>query len=76
MQDGGTLDPTKSGNFALSINKASGQDTLYTLDGVDLNDETKGGITQNVALSSVQEMVVRRAMFPLATGRPLREKFP
>ena len=68
VQDGGTLDPTKSGNFALSINQASGQDTLYTLDGVDLNDETKGGITQNVALSSVQEMVVRRAMFPSATG--------
>jgi len=68
VQDGGTLDPTKSGNFALSIHKASGQDTLYTLDGVDLNDQTKGGITQNVALSSVQEMVVRRAMLPLATG--------
>jgi hypothetical protein len=68
IQDGRSLDPTKTGNFAVSIHKASGAATLYTLDGVDLNDEAKGGTTQNVALSSVQEMVVSRAMFNVATG--------
>ncbi|MGC2194284.1 MAG: carboxypeptidase-like regulatory domain-containing protein, partial [Terriglobales bacterium] len=68
IQDGRSLDPTKTGNFAVSNHKESGQATLYTLDGVDLNDETKGEATQNVALSSVQEMVVTRAMFNVATG--------
>jgi hypothetical protein len=68
IQDGRSLDPTKTGNFAVSIHKESGAATLYTLDGVDLNDETKGDATQNVALSSVQEIVVSRAMFNVATG--------
>jgi hypothetical protein len=68
IQDGRSLDPTKTGNFALSIHKESGQASLYTLDGIDLSDETKGGTTQNVALSSVQEMVVSRAMHSVSIG--------
>jgi hypothetical protein len=68
IQDGRRLDPTKTGNFAVSINKISGQATRHTLDGVDLTDETKGGITQNVGLSSVQELVVTRSDLDVATG--------
>ncbi len=68
IQDGRSLDPTKTGNFGVSVHKESGQATLYMLDGVDLNDENKGDTTQNVGLSSVREMVVSRAMFDLATG--------
>jgi hypothetical protein len=68
VQDGQALDPTKTGNLAVSIHKASGLSTLYTLDGVDMNDETKGGTTQNVALGSVQEVLLNRAMLPLSTG--------
>jgi Carboxypeptidase regulatory-like domain len=68
IEDGRSLDPTKTGNFALSIHNASGQASLYTLDGTNLSDETKGGTTQNVAFSSVQEMVVSRAMHNVATG--------
>jgi hypothetical protein len=68
IQDGGALDPTKTGSFAVSIHKASGQASLYTLDGVDLSDETKGGTTQNVALSSVDELVIRRAMLNVSVG--------
>ena len=68
IQDGRSLDATKTGNFAASISKESGLATLYTLDGVALNDETKGGTTQNVALSSVDEMLVSRAMLNGSEG--------
>jgi hypothetical protein len=68
VQDGRSLDGTKTGNFAASISKESGLATLYTLDGVVLNDETKGGTTQNVALSSVDEMLVSRAMLNMSEG--------
>ncbi len=68
IQDGQSLDPTKTGNFAVSIHKESGLASLYRLDGIELNDETKGGTTENVALSSVQEMTVKRAMFDVSTG--------
>jgi hypothetical protein len=68
VQDGRSLDATKTGNFAVSINKVSGQASLYTLDGVDLNDETRGDVTQNVAQSSVQELGVTRAAANVSTG--------
>ncbi len=68
IQDGRALDPTKTGNFSASIHKFSGQDALYTLDGISLSDETKGGPTQNVALSAVQEITVSRAMLNVAVG--------
>ncbi|HMK21039.1 MAG TPA: carboxypeptidase-like regulatory domain-containing protein, partial [Terriglobales bacterium] len=68
VQDGRSLEPTKSGTVGLSIHKASGLDSLYTLDGIELRDETKGGTTQNEATSSVQEMSIDRAMLSVATG--------
>jgi len=68
VQDGGSLDPTKTGYFALSINKTSGQASRYTLDGVDLSDESKGDTLQNVALDSVDELVVSRSMPSVGTG--------
>ncbi len=68
IQDGGSLDPTKTGSFAVSINKTSGQASLYTLDGIDLTDETKGVTLQNVALSSVGELVVTRSLQSVTTG--------
>ncbi len=68
VQDGRSLDPTKTGTFALSIRKESGLDPLYILDGVQLNDETRGGTTQNVSLSSTSELVVSRAMWNVSTG--------
>lgn len=67
-QDAGRLDPSKSGSFALSIDKLSGLDSRYILDGVDLNEETHGNSTQNVALSSVSEMTVGRALRDVSTG--------
>ena len=68
IQDGRSLDPTKTGHFAISIDKTSGQASLYTLDGIDLTDETKGDTLQNVALSSVDELVVSRSMPDITTG--------
>jgi hypothetical protein len=68
IQDGRSLDATKTGNSAVSVDKVSGLATRYTLDGVDINDETKGTITQNVAQSSVREMVVSRSALDVTTG--------
>jgi hypothetical protein len=68
IQDGRSLDPTKTGHFAISIDKTSGQASRYTLDGVDLTDETKGDTLQNVASSSVDELVVSRSMPDITTG--------
>jgi len=68
VQDGRSIDPTKTGTLGLSIHKESGLTSLYTLDGVELRDEIKGGTTQNVALSSVHEMEINRAMMSVATG--------
>ena len=67
-EDAGRLDPTKTNNFGDSITKISGLDSRYTLDGVDMNDETHGDITQNIALSSVKEMTVTRSMRDTSTG--------
>ena len=68
VQDGQAVDATKSGNFAVAIDKVSGQATRYRLDGLDLTDETRGDVTQNVAQSSVQELEVSRAFLNAATG--------
>ena len=68
VQDGRSLDATKTGNFAASIDRISGLATLQTLDGVDINDETKGGVTQNVAQSSVQELQVSRSALDVSIG--------
>jgi len=67
-QDAGRLDGTKSGNFAVAIDKVSGLDSRYTLDGVEYNDETRGGVTQNVSLSSIQSAVVTRGVREGAKG--------
>jgi len=68
VEDGRFLDPSKTGNFALSIHKESGLDPLYILDGVQFNDETRGGPTEDVALSSTSELQVSRAMLNVSTG--------
>jgi hypothetical protein len=68
IQDGRSLDPTKTGNLGVSIDKVSGQASRYRLDGIDLSDETRGDVTQNVARSSVEELVVSRAALNVATG--------
>src|ERR1700751_5514752 len=68
VQDGRSLDATNTGNFGTSIDKISGQATEYQLDGVRMNDETKGDVTQNVAQSSVREVTVRRAALDASLG--------
>ena len=68
VQDGRSLDATKTGNFGVSIDRVSGQATRYMLDGADINDETKGDVTQNVAQSSVQELNVSRSALDASLG--------
>ena len=68
IQSGGTLDATKSGNFAVRTNKVSGGATRYALDGVDLTDQTKGDTLQNVAQSSVGSVIVIRNSPDISVG--------
>jgi hypothetical protein len=68
IQDGRSLDPTKTGHFAVSIDKTSGVASLYTLDGIELNDQTRGDSVQNIALSSINEMMVSRSVPSVSTG--------
>jgi hypothetical protein len=68
VQDGRSLDATKTGNFGVSIDKINGAASEYRLDGVRINDETKGDVTQNVAQSSVQEVTVRRSALDASLG--------
>ena len=68
VEDGGSIEPTKAGNFAAAIDKLSGLDSRYSLDGVDYSDETKGGVMQNIAIGSVSDAVVTRAMRDVAQG--------
>jgi carboxypeptidase family protein len=60
--DGAILDPGKSGERTLSINSSLGRNTHYDLDEVEVMDETRGGVTQNVPADAVREVVVTRSM--------------
>src|SRR5215469_7556942 len=68
VQDGRSVDATKTGNLATSVDRISGLATLQTLDGVSINDETNGGVTQNVAQSTVQELQVSRSALDVSVG--------
>ena len=68
VQDGRTLDPTKSGSFAVSVDKVSGLASRYTLDGIDINDQSHGAATQSIALSAIDQMTVSRAAADISTG--------
>jgi len=68
LEDAGRLDATKTGSFGASVDKLSGLDSRYTLDGVDTNDETHGNGTQNIALSSVKDLTITQSMRDVSTG--------
>jgi len=68
VQDGRSVDATKTGNLAASVDRISGLATLHMLDGVSINDETNGGVTQNVAQSTVQELQVSRSALDVSVG--------
>jgi Carboxypeptidase regulatory-like domain len=65
--DGASESPNKVGVFADSINDRSGKTTRLELDGISILDETHGTITQNVAISSVKEVDLTRALPDLST---------
>ena len=60
--DGLAISPNKAGFFDLSVNDRSGRTTRIRVDGVDINDETVGANTQNVAAQGVSEVSVTRSL--------------
>jgi len=66
--DGVVLGPTKSGDISVSIAGRSGRTARMLVDGVDVSDETMGATTQNVPVSSIQELRVDQSLLPLSSG--------
>ena len=56
--DGLVLAPSKNGFSSASINGRTGRTTRMRVDGADVTDDTVGATTQNVAVSSIQELRV------------------
>lgn len=65
--DGVAIDADKAGFFDLSINDRSGRTTRFALDGIDIDDETVGGTTQNVAAEGVSEIRVTRSLSDISS---------
>jgi hypothetical protein len=66
--DGVVLGPTKSGKTSVSIAGRTGRTARMLVDGVDISDETMGAATQNVPVSSIQELKVEQSVLPLSSG--------
>ena len=66
--DGVVLGPTKSGDVSVSIGGRTGRTARMLVDGVDISDETNGATTQNVPVSSIQELRVEQSLLPLSSG--------
>lgn len=66
--DAASLDPTKSGLFAVSIAGQSGRITRTLLDGIDITDERVGSVTQNVSPSSIREFQVAQSSLDLSSA--------
>ena len=66
--DGAVLAPSKSGSVSVSISGRLGRTERILLDGVDISDETVGATTQDIALSSIQELKIEQSQLPLSSG--------
>src|SRR5579864_4139031 len=65
FQDGGTIDPTKNGFPSLSFDSRYSRAARINVDGLDINDETVGTITQNLPASAVQEFRLGGLLAPI-----------
>jgi hypothetical protein len=65
-QDGATIDPSKAGFPALSLDNRSGRATRVQADGLDIHDETVGATTTNIPASAVQELQLGGLSAPIS----------
>jgi Carboxypeptidase regulatory-like domain len=66
--DGQTLSASKSGFYSISIEGRNGRTPRMQIDGVEVNDETIGGTTQNAPLGAVQELQIGQSTLPPSSG--------
>jgi len=66
IQDGGVLDATKNGVSSISLLSHYGSNPRISVDGVDVNDEVVGGVTQNIPAGAVREFQVSRSLLDLS----------
>jgi hypothetical protein len=62
-------DPTKGSNYAPLVNGGSGRNVNYQVDGGDNNDDTVGGLLQQLPLEAVQEFHFETQRFKAEYGR-------
>jgi len=67
-QDGGVLDAGKNGISGVSILGRYGRSENVSLDGVEINDEIVGSMTQNIPAGAIKEFQVAQSMLDLSTG--------
>lgn len=68
MQDDGVFDASKNGISSASIRSQFGRTGRIDVDGVDINDETVGGATQNIPASAIREFQLSQSLLNLSTG--------
>ena len=68
LLDGRDLAPSKSGLTATSVVGRDGRTTRMQIDGMDVTDETVGGITTNLPVGGVREVQVSQSMLPPSAG--------
>jgi Carboxypeptidase regulatory-like domain len=67
IQDGGSLDPTKTGFSSISFGGRFGRTARIELDGIDVSDEVSGTTTQDVPQSAIEEFQLSQSMLDLST---------
>jgi carboxypeptidase family protein len=66
FQDGGTIDPTKTGFPTLSFGSEFGRAETIQIDSVDTTDETVGTTTQSIPFSAVQAFRMGGLLAPIS----------
>jgi len=67
IQDGGSLDPTKTGFSSISFGGRFGRTARIELDGIDVSDEVSGTTTQDIPQSAIEEFQLSQSMLDLST---------
>jgi Carboxypeptidase regulatory-like domain len=65
-QDAGTIDPTKNGFTAITLDGGIGRSTRMQFDGLSVTDETVGTTVQNIPAGAVEEFRVGGSQAPIS----------
>jgi hypothetical protein len=61
-QDAPSFAPARAGSYSASIDGSSGSAPRFDFDHIDVTDEVRGGILQNIPLGAIEEFRVRESL--------------